>query len=200
MNRAYSYHNFGSACNEPVKSEPGAVRLGVKCRLTEFQAAILLAQMTRLEEQSRRRWENANHLSARLRQIPGIIPHRLNDGVTQASYHLYPFRLNREEFGGVTRAKFGAALRAEGVPCSFGYSPLNRQPFFENVLNSRNFQRMYSKERLDFCRQQNHCPANDALCTEVVGLHQNLLLGTKQDMDEIADAILKVFENRDQLA
>ena len=92
-----------------------------------------------------------------------------------------------------------AALRAEGVPCGGGYDALNRQPFFENVLNSRNFQRMYSKAQLDHCRQENHCPANDALCKETILLSQNLLLGTRQDMEETADAIEKIYENRDQL-
>lgn len=200
MNRAFSYHNFGSPYNEPVKSAPGVVRLGVKCRLTEYQAAILLAQMKRLEEQTRRRWENAVHLTSRLQGVPGIIPIRLNAGVTCASFHAYPFRFNRQEFGGVSRERFMAALRKEGVACAGGYDPLNRQPFFENILNSRNFQRMYGKQRLDRCRELNHCPANDALCTQVVRLSQTLLLGTRQDMDEIADAIIKVCENRKQLA
>ena len=155
--------------------------------------------MRRLEEQTQRRWDNACHLLSKIQGIPGVIPHRLNPGVTRASYHLFPFRFNREAFDGVTRQKFVAALRAEGVPCNTGYGPLNRQPFFENVLSSRNFRRMYSKEQLDHCRQQNSCPANDALCEESIGLSQTLLLGTKQDMDDIAGAIVKVYENRKQL-
>lgn len=199
MNRAFSYHNFGGAYNEPDKAA-GIVRAGVKCRLTEFQAAMLLAQMKRLEEQTQRRWENAVYLSSKLKGIPGITVHRLNDGVTRASYHCYPMRFNSQEFGNVTRAKFMSALSAEGVPCGGGYAPLNRQPFFENVLNSRNFRRMYSKKQLDHCREQNSCPANDKLCGETVRMSQNLLLGTKQDMDEIADAIAKVYEHRKELA
>jgi len=199
MNRAFSFHNFGSPCNEPGHPDPGAVRLGMKCRLTEFQAAILLAQMKRLEEQTKRRWENACYLRSKLQGIPGITPHQLNPGVTCASYHSFPIRYKAEEFGGVPRQKFMSALAAEGVPCNSGYTPLNRQPFFENVLASRNFQRMYSKEQLDHCRQQNSCPVNDALCGETVKLGQKLFLGTKEDMDEIADAILKIYENRDQL-
>ena len=154
MNRAFSYHDFGRPYNEPKPSAPGIVRLGTKCRMTEFQAAILLAQMKRLEEQSNRRWENARYLTEKIREIPGIVVHKLYDGVTRAAYHLYPFRYHAEKFGGVPRAKFLAALRSEGVPCSGGYSPLNRQPFFENTLNSQNFQRMYSREQLDRCRKQ----------------------------------------------
>jgi perosamine synthetase len=200
MNRAFSYHDFGRPYNEPKPSAPGIVRLGTKCRMTEFQAAILLAQMKRLEEQSNRRWENAKYLTDKIRDIPGIAVHKLYDGVTRAAYHLYPFRYHEEKFGGVPRAKFLAALRSEGIPCSGGYSPLNRQPFFENTLNSKNFQRMYSREQLDRCREQNQCPDNDTLCTQAIGLPQNVLLGTKEDMDDIANAILKVYENRAELA
>jgi dTDP-4-amino-4,6-dideoxygalactose transaminase len=200
MNRAYSFHNFGMAYNEPTQITGQAVRLGMKCRMSEYQAAILLAQMTRLEEQTQRRWENANHLSARLREIPGITPAKLNEGVTRVSYYKYPFRFHSEPFGGVTRRQFIRAIRAEGVPCSSPRPvPLNRQPFFEDVLNSRNFQKMYSKRQLDHCRRQNHCPANDRLCGEAVYISQSLLLGTKQDTDKIADAFLKVYEHRDEL-
>ncbi len=190
MDRAFSYHNFGS----------GGPYLGSKFRTTEFQAAILLAQMERLEEQTQRRWENARYLTSKLQGIPGLTPHKLNDGVTRAAYHLYPMRLNSEEFGGVARSKFQAALQAEGIPCSGGYGQLNKSPFIENTLSSRSFQRMYSKEQLDYCRAQIECPDNDRLCSEAVCLSQRLLLGTKEDMDDIANAILKIHENRKELA
>lgn len=190
MARAVAYHNFGR----------GGPNLGSKCRMTEFQAAILLSQMERLEEQTERRWQNAQYLTSRLRDIPGIAVHKLYPGVTRAAYHLYPFRFNKEAFDGVTRNKFVAALRAEGIPASTGYGPLNKEPFFESTLRSRNFRRMYSKEQLEHCRQQNHCPENDLLCSEAVWLSQNLFLGPREDMDDIANAIVKIWENRKQLA
>jgi dTDP-4-amino-4,6-dideoxygalactose transaminase len=189
MNRAYSYHNFGS----------GGPYLGSKCRMTEFQAAILLTQMQRLEEQTQRRWENATYLTAKLQAIPGILPHRLYDGVTRAAYHLYPFRYSAQEFNGVTRDKFMAALRAEGIPCSGGYGRLNEAPFIENTLSSRNFQRMYSRDQLDHCRAQIECPDNNRLCSEAVCFSQQLLLGNRDDMDDIVNAIGKIYENREQL-
>ncbi len=200
MNRAFSYHDFGRPYQETERWPSGNVRLGTKCRMAEFQAAILLAQMTRLEEQTRRRWENANYLTSKLQGIPGITPHKLYDGVTRAAYHIYPLRYHEDEFGGVSRARFLEALRAEGIPCSGGYGRLNREPFFENTLNSRNFQRMYSRAQLDHCREMNECPDNDALCEQAVCLFQNLLLGTREDMDDIADAVVKVYEHREQLA
>jgi len=70
----------------------------------------------------------------------------------------------------------------------------------EVALNSKNFKRSFSKERLDRYRRENRYPENDQLCKEAVWLTQNMLLGTKRDMDDIADAILKIYENRDKLA
>ena len=61
-------------------------------------------------------------------------------------------------------------------------------------------QKTYSKKQLDFCREQNHCPDNEKLCREAVWLYQTALLGTKDDMNDIADATEKIYENRDKLA
>lgn len=199
MDRCYSYHNFGRPYGETELTLSGYVRLGTKCRMAEYQAAILLAQMKRLEEQMKRRTENASYLTSRIKGIPGVIPHRLYEGVTRAAYHLYPFRYKKENFNGLPRGKFLAALKAEGIPCSAGYGPINKDPFFERTLRSRNFRKMYSKDRLNRCRQLNHCPDNNRLCKEAVWFFHNLLLGTKSDMDDIANAILKIYENRGKL-
>jgi len=67
-------------------------------------------------------------------------------------------------------------------------------------LNSKNFKRSFSKRRLNRYRQELHYPENDQLCEEAVWLSQSLLLAAKRDMDDIANAILKIYENRDKLA
>jgi len=197
MDKCYSYHNFGRPYGS-VTGRGNAI-LGTKCRMAEYQAAILLAQMKRLEEQTQTRNENAKYLTSRIKDIPGIIPHKLYDGVTRAAYHLYPFRYKKEHFNGVSRGKFLSALSAEGIPCSRGYGQVNKGDFFEDALRSKNFKRAYSKERLDRCREQNYCPDNNQLCEEAVWFFHSLLLGTKSDMDDIADAIEKIYENRGKL-
>ncbi len=89
-------------------------RNGANLRMTEFQAALLATQLTRLEEQSRRREQNANYLTGLLREIPGIAPARMYDGCTRNAYHLYMFRYDPAGFDGLPRAKFIEALEAEG--------------------------------------------------------------------------------------
>ena len=127
--------------------------------------------------------------------IPGIVPHKLYDHVTRAAYHLFPFRYQKEEFKGLSRAGFLRALRAEGIPCTEGYgSTLNRAPYLQDAFQSKNFQLMYPKEMLDFDRYvaDNRCPRNERLCAETVWLSQNLLLGSKSDMDDIVQAIERI--------
>ena len=107
---------------------------GANLRMTEFQGNLLLAQMTRLEEQSRTREQNAQYLTSMLKEIPGILPAKMYEGCTRNAYHLYMFRYKSEAFGGLPRAKFLQALEAEGIPCSAGYSPLNKESFLPTAL------------------------------------------------------------------
>ena len=73
--------------------------------------------------------------------------------------------------------------------------------FLEDAFSSKAFRKIYSKERLDLdrYREENACPDNAQLCEEAVLLSQRLLLGAKKDVDDIADAILKIYENREKL-
>jgi dTDP-4-amino-4,6-dideoxygalactose transaminase len=173
--------------------------VGSNIRMMEYQGAILLGQMKRIEEDAKRRTENAAYLTSKIRDIPGIVPQKFYEGATRNAYHLYAFRYKKEHFNNLPRGKFLSALRAEGIPCSGGYSPLNKEGTIEDALNSRSFQKVFSKDRLDKYREQNHCPENDRLCEEAVWFTQNLLLGTKSDMDDITDAISKIYENRGKL-
>lgn len=173
---------------------------GANLRMTEFQAALLTAQMTRLEAQARRRDENGAYLTRLLQQIPGITPARMYTGCTRNAYHLYMFRYDPSHFSGLPRAAFLKALGAEGVPALSGYSPLNKEPFLEDALSGPGFQAIYSRARIDAWRAQNRCPQNDRLCTEAIWLVQTMLLGPRQDMEDIAEAVRKVRAHAAQLA
>ena len=187
----YRFHN-NSRGRRNTGDDFSYGQTGANLRMTEFQGALLLAQMTRLEEQSRTREQNAAHLTSLLKQIPGITPARMYEGCTRNAYHLYMFRYDPAAFSGLPRATFLKALAAEGVPASGGYSPLNKEPFLEHALSSRGFKAIYSKAQLDAWRDRNRCPENDRLCTEAVWLTQTMLLGPRQDMEDIAEAVRKI--------
>ncbi|MDH3652080.1 MAG: hypothetical protein OEQ53_20505, partial [Saprospiraceae bacterium] len=134
--------------------------------------------------------------------IPGIMPYKLYQNVTRAAFHLFPFRYQKEEFSGLPRSQFLSALRAEGIPCSRGYKELNKMPYLANAFKSKNFKKFYPKHRLDYQKyaDENECPRNKKLCNEeAVWFPQNLLLGSKQDMNAVATAIEKVHSNAEKL-
>ena len=180
-----SYHTNG-------RGGGGYARNGANLRITEFQASLLLAQMARVEAQSRRREENAAYLTRMLREIPGITPANLHDGCTRNAWHLYMFRYNAQAFAGLPRKRFLEAMAAEGAPCSGGYSPLDREPVIERTLNSRAYRRIYGEEIFAEWRERTHLPENDRLCTEAVWFTQTTLLGSRRDMEQIAAAVDRI--------
>jgi len=198
MDRVWSYHNCGRPFGS-VKKTSNYPIIGTNRRMMEYQAAVGLSQIKRLESDTQRRNENAQYLTSKIKDIPGIVPHRLYDGVTRCAYHLYPFRYKKAHFNGASRQRFLSALSAEGIPCSGGYGPQYRDGLMEVFLQSKNFTRSFPKARLDQYRRELDYPDNDQLCEEAVWLSQTLLLGSKRDMDDIANAIAKIAENKDQL-
>lgn len=200
MDRCFSYTNFGNPYGTAVGSvSTGSTMQGTKLRWTEYQAAIGLAQLRRLEAQTTLRNENAAYLKSKIKDIPGIRPYRLYDQVTRAAFHLFPFRYDTQEFKGLSRADFLEALRAEDIPCSSGYTVLNTQPFLADTFKSKIYQHAYPKELLSNYNERNHCPQNDQLCKEAVWFTQNMLLASRSDMDRIASAIEKVYQNAEQI-
>ncbi len=177
----------------------GYVRQGSNLRITEFQAALLLTQLTRVEEQSRRREQNAKYLTGMLNEIPGISPARMYEGATRNGYHLFMFRYDKAHFFELPRARFLEALEKEGIPCAGGYTPLNKEPFLKQALASRAYRSIYSERDLADWEARNECPENDKLCEEAVWFIQTMLLGPRRDMEQIAEAIRKIQKHAGEL-
>jgi dTDP-4-amino-4,6-dideoxygalactose transaminase len=175
-------------------------RLGWNYRITEFQAAILLQQLERLEEQNARRSENARRLSDRLARIAGVSPLNVDSRVTRHSYHIYMFRYSQDGWSGLARQQFLLALAAEGIPCMSGYShPLYKNPMFVNKdfyprgcpLTCGHY-----NQDVDFTKYADLCPVAERACAkEAVWLEHRLLLGSNKDVEDIADAIEKICEH-----
>lgn len=202
IDRCYSYHNFGNPFGTVIgTTNAGTVIKGNKLRMSEYQAAIGLSQLKRLQEQTTLRNENAVYLRSLFESIPGIIPYKLIDNVTRCSYYLFPFRYNKNEFKGLSRNNFIKALVAEGVPCNEGYYPLNTMPYLGDAFKSKNYRKSYTEKELNFSRYSadNKCPKNDQLCEEAVWFSQNILLTGKTQMDGIAEAINKIRNNSEEI-
>lgn len=199
LDRCQSYHNCGRAYGGFKGARPYFTR-GSNYRMQHFQAAILLQQMDKLALDTARRGENADYLSAQLKQIPGIQPARLPDN-SRAVWHLYPFRYDAQQFHGLSRARFIQALNAEGIPCGGGYTEQYQDGLLDEAIASRGFKRLFSAERLAAYRESlNHLSGNRLVCETTVGMTQNLLLAPRSDMDHIIEAIRKVHAASESLA
>lgn len=198
--QCYSFHN---QCR-PRKPSAGEVASrsmrGGNFRMTEFQAAILLAQMTRLDQQMKTREQNAQYLRSLLQEIPGILPAKMYDGCTRNAYHLFMYRYQKQHFAGLPRKRFLEALKAEGVDCNAGYGRLNKEAFIKRSLASRSWQRLFPAETLAKWEERTECPANDKLSEEAAWFTQTTLLGSRADMDQMAEAIRKIQKHAGELA
>lgn len=195
MDKCFTVHNHGT-------SRRGFTEVaGPKYRMNEFQAAVLLGQWPGIRERCARRNRNAAYLTSRLRGFPGVVPQKLYEGTQSGSFYIYAMTYKKEHFNDAPRSVFLRALAAEGVSLSpYIARGLHREPWTEHILASRVYMKMFSEERLRRYREEIHCPRCDKVCQDLVMVWASgPLLGTKEDMDDIVNAIFKVHENRDQL-
>jgi perosamine synthetase len=202
MDKCFSYQNLGNPYGTAIGAVgAGSIMQGTKLRLSEYQAAVGLALLKRLEDETTIRNENAAYLSKLLADVPGIIPQKTYADTTRGAYHLYAMRFKSDAFKGLSRDNFMKALRAEGVPASGGYAQLNIQPFLAQTFGTQTYRKIYSKNELDIQKynQANRCPENVMLCNEAVWFTQNMLLAERKDMEFIAAAVHKTYNNADKL-
>jgi perosamine synthetase len=199
MDRCQAFHNVGRGTGTFKGAKPFFTR-GSNYRMQHFQAVMLMQQFDKLVQETERRRENADYLSAQLRQIPGIQPAKLPEN-SRAVWHLYPFRYDAEQFHGLSRDQFLKALKAEGVPCSGGYHEQYFDGLLDEAMNSRGFKRLFSAERLKAWRDSfNDLKGNRKVCATTVAMTQNLLLAERRDMDHIVEAVRKIHTHSEALA
>jgi dTDP-4-amino-4,6-dideoxygalactose transaminase len=162
--------------------------LGCNYRLTSLQAVLLSCQLKRLEEQTHLRNENGLYLNSLLEKIDGISPLTRGHGETMHTYHIFIFRYDKSKFNNLPKNEFAAMLAAEGVPSFMGYPrPLYKQPVFQK----KNVFCYAIPESADYTGVS--CPVAEKACyDEAVWILQQAMLGTREDMEKFADAILKI--------
>ena len=190
LDRCHAFHNVGRATGSFKGAKPYFTR-GSNYRMQQFDKL--------LQETARRR-ENADYLSAQLKPIPGIQPVRLPEN-SRAVWHLYPFRYDAEHFNGLAREQFLKALSAEGIPCSGGYHEQYFDGLLDEAIHSRGFKRLFSAERLKAYRDSfQELKGNKQVCATTVAIPQNLLLAERRDMDHIIEAVGKIQAHSAALA
>jgi perosamine synthetase len=110
-------------------------RLGYNYRLSEINAALGVAQMSRLDEILENRRRVAQHYMERLmtnRHL--ILPTLLQD--TQMSWFVFVVRLN-DLFEPLDRDEIIRELRSEGIGCSNYFPPIHLQPYMAEAIHTK---------------------------------------------------------------
>ncbi|HYM16796.1 MAG TPA: DegT/DnrJ/EryC1/StrS family aminotransferase [Dehalococcoidia bacterium] len=188
--RCQAYMNSGRGTTTDRQAAEGTM-LGWNYRMTEFQAAVLLAQMERLPEQIATRNANIAHLERRVAEIEGVrtLPH--DDRMTAQSGYGVVLRYDEAAWRGVPRDRFARALHAEGM-LLYGafYTPVYSTPLF--AWKDAPIEADYSQTRC--------AVAERAAGKEMIWLPHEVFLGTTADVDDLCDGIVKLREHVDELA
>jgi len=131
--RMRRFRNHGFNRDHRERAETGGwyyemTELGYNYRLTDFQCALGLSQLSKLDDWLARRREIARHYDRAFASLPGIEPLGTREGAFHAR-HLYVVRLDRQRLG-VGRAGVFGALRAEGIGAGVHYIPVHLHPFY----------------------------------------------------------------------
>ncbi len=189
--RCYALANCGRTPGAEPLAEPTP---GHNYRMTEIQAALLGAQLERLDEQSGRRQKNAQLLEEGLREVPGVTLMPDDPRVTERAIYQYVFHWQPEEME-LPRDVLVAALAAEGVPAD--------GRFYEAVPYSPLWSGQHLRQpQLAFDQPpRGSFPAAERLAYETtVWLPHWLLLGESEDVGDLLAAIHKVVDRRSELA
>ncbi len=163
-------------------------------RMSEPQAAVAAAQLTRLEDIASKRAHLGNLLSEKIADLPGLIPHKVHPE-DRAVYWFYMFQMKPEAFR-CNRSEFTRALAAEGASVSGGYIgvPLYGEAVFRNhgFFAGRWPIREMGLTDMDFTKHK--CPeAENILATGIrVTINEHL---SEQYVLDVAAAIRKVAQH-----
>jgi dTDP-4-amino-4,6-dideoxygalactose transaminase len=194
--RAQSYMNCGRAS---VTDKFRHRLIGFNYRITEFQAALLLQQLKRLPKQAKIRQVNMDYLEKRLRGTPGLDFLQRDPRQTRVAAYQYVFKYSPQHFG-VPRASFLGALEMEGIPCDgLFYEPVYRSALFPAHSDEYPALKWGKPEHVPL-KDCYYCPVSErAAYEESVWLPHHIFLGSRKDVNDIADAVLKVCRNAEEL-
>ena len=170
---------------------------GSNYRLSEWQGAVLHAQLGRLDQQTQHRHRNARLLDQLLAKIEGITPQELDSRCTRNGHYAYIFNLDRGAFAGISTEEFIKALNAEGIPTQASYPPIHELDVFRSGEYRKKLTGSQKTEEHAFLKQT--FPETQKAAWDAVWIPQPVLLGDEEDMREIAGALTKIQKNAAQL-
>lgn len=180
--------------------------IGYNYRMTEVEAAIGIEQLKKLPSLLKQRLENVAFFDEQLAQYPALqLQPKQPDGNVHC-YYTYPIVFDKT-IAGIERNAFVAALNAE-LPSAIlretapligcGYvRPLYLAPIYQQKAAWAFKPELYPHE---VSYAKGLCPVAESMHFEQLFSHEYMRPGmTKGDMQDVIDAIAKIFEHKDEL-
>jgi dTDP-4-amino-4,6-dideoxygalactose transaminase len=177
-NAAWEFHNCGRERGKWFYHHRTA---GSNMRMTEWQGAVLQAQLARFPEQHRIRNANAVVLNEALAELPGIRPQPRDERMDANGNYCFIFHYDASEFAGVPLREFEAALEAEGIPMGVSYPSLGDLELFAGD-------------------DRPAVPVAVNAAATTVWLEHRMLLARRESVLDVARVVEKVHQNAARLA
>lgn len=164
---------------------------GSNLRMSEWQGAVLSAQLARFPDQHRVRGERAALLDAELANLDGVEPQAGDPRMDNRARYSYLLRYDPRRFGGLSRRGFEAALIAEGIDVGDSYPSINTLELFR----ARNFgpRLRASAPRIDYAALS--LPHAQHAAEHTLWLDHRMLLAEPEDVLDIPRAIARIQAN-----
>ncbi|MEY3336493.1 MAG: putative L-glutamine:3-amino-2,3-dideoxy-scyllo-inosose aminotransferase [Actinomycetota bacterium] len=173
------------------------LRLGGNYRLSEWQGAILRAQLKRFPDQQKNRGNNANWLNSEIAKIPGFTPQGRYAGCTEQGNYCYVVEVDSTLLSGATRDQIRHALLAEGIPLTTSYPPLHKLEMFKDPSGlAPRLRGEVTKIRYN----EQSFPVTDHLAANTLWFNTAVLMGTRDDANSVLQSIAKISEHAAQVA
>jgi perosamine synthetase len=149
--------------------------LGYNYRLTDFQCALGIAQLKKIDKNIQRRVEIVKRYNDEFKDLTEIIIPELNPLDSTSAWHIYIIQLNLEKLK-VGRKEIFEALRAENIGVNVHYIPVHLQPYYQ--------------KRFDYCRGD--FPKAENYYSRAITLPVFPKISDK-DIDDVVTAVKKVI-------
>lgn len=163
---------------EPVPEGPWyyeEISLGYNYRITDFQAALIVSQMGKLDFFATRRKKIVKRYNSAFSEMPELILQK-EIPESDSCRHLYIIRLNTKLLS-CTRREFFDAMSAENVQCQVHYIPVYWFPVYKKMGYVRGL-----------------CPNAEAIYRDIMSIPLYPKM-TDQDVEDVIHAVKKVVEN-----
>jgi dTDP-4-amino-4,6-dideoxygalactose transaminase len=159
--------------------------------LTEFQSALLLDGLGRLDQENAHRQTCVDNLTACLSRVEGVRLIVPGPEADRPTYYKLALRIDRAAFADLSAKEIVPALAAElGTDVRRVDVPLNRHPLYVPAKMPQVASSAELREALEPSRFA--LPNAERASAEVITLPHQILLSAPEDMQDVADALEKV--------